>query len=111
MSNASVPGRPPADLRRRPYDPPVSQTTEPLLVPPPKRERRLRRFGMALASLMVLVLATIGAGGWYYANQIMAPPGPDTPARATLVSVTQQGTTATVRLRGDRLAGTPEVVG
>jgi len=91
----------------------VSQTppADATIHPSPRRERRMRRLGLALAALMVLLLAAIGTGGWYYANQIMARPGPSAPQQATLTAVSPRGTTATVQLRGAALAGTREVVG
>src|SRR5439155_12727809 len=79
---------------------------EPVLVPSPARERWLRRAGSALAALMVLLLAAIGAGGWYYADQIMARPERTAPEQGVLTAVSPRGTTATVRLTGDELAGT-----
>src|SRR5262249_53430911 len=130
---------PRAGSGRSPYDPQVSETppAEPLLAPAPRhrlrrglrlrhgfrlqrglrlrrrprRGFRRRRVVLALAALLVLLLVAIGAGGWYYASQIMAPPEASPPAQATLTSVSPHGTTATIGLRGDRLAGTAEVLG
>jgi alpha-beta hydrolase superfamily lysophospholipase len=90
----------------------VSETPDgPVVVPSPVRERRLRRAGLALAALMVLLLAGIGAGSWYYADQIMARADQSAPEQATLTAVSPRGTTATVRLRGGEFAGTAQIVG
>jgi alpha-beta hydrolase superfamily lysophospholipase len=91
----------------------VSETPPdaPTIHPSPRRARRMRRLGWAVAAAMVLILVAVGAGGWYYADQIMARPGVSAPEQATLTAVDHQGTTATVALRGAELAGAREIIG
>jgi uncharacterized protein len=78
---------------------------------PTRRARWPRRAALAVLVVLVLAGAAIVAGGWYYANQIMARPHPEAAPRATVVAVDRAGTTATVRLRGPALAGQPEIIG
>lgn len=79
-------------------------------VRPPRWRRRL---SWTLVIVLVLGIVAIGAGSWYYADQIMARPGPSTPTEATVVEVRPgSGDTGTVRLRGTaELVSQAEIVG
>jgi alpha-beta hydrolase superfamily lysophospholipase len=89
---------------------PVEQPTVKAPAHPPRWRRWL---AWTLAIVLVLAIVAVGAGSWYYADQIMARPGKSTPVRAALVDVRPgSGDTGTVRLRGtDELLARAQVVG